>query len=96
MIWRYKSHKYSDRISDKGATRGEAYERSVSRADSDRSSGEKSVSRFDSDCQLDGVMFDQDLRGSNISLNSSSSSISSKSQEQPSILLHFLEDHSNG
>ncbi|KAF5304510.1 hypothetical protein FQR65_LT07937 [Abscondita terminalis] len=62
---------------------------------SDRST-EKSVMRTDSDLQLDGMLLDQDSRGSNISLNSSCSSVSSKSQEQPPVSFHFNDEFTNG
>ncbi|KAF5281184.1 hypothetical protein FQA39_LY17855 [Lamprigera yunnana] len=61
----------------------------------DRSS-EKSVMRTDSDLQLDGMLLEQDSRGSNISLNSSCSSVSSKSQEQPPVSFHFSDEFING
>uniref|UniRef100_A0A146KSW7 Myotubularin-related protein 14 n=1 Tax=Lygus hesperus TaxID=30085 RepID=A0A146KSW7_LYGHE len=48
-----------------------------------------SVLRTDSDCQLEGLLLDTDApmssQGSNVSLNSSWSSISSKSQETPPV-----------
>lgn len=44
---------------------------------------ERSVLRTDSDSQLEGIMLENDLRGSNISLNSLCSSVSSKSQDPP-------------
>lgn len=56
-----------------------------------------SVIRNDSDVHLDGVLFDGEgpisSQGSNISLNSSCSSHSSKSQENPPIYFHTIPDH---
>ncbi|XP_023706907.1 myotubularin-related protein 14 isoform X2 [Cryptotermes secundus] len=62
------------------------------------------VLRNDSDLHLDGMLFDADCavssRGSNISLNSSCSSVSSKSQDNPPVLFHNVPDlsdeHTNG
>ena len=56
------------------------------------------------DLHLDAMLFDADCaissRGSNISLNSSCSSISSKSQDNPPVFFHNVPDlsdeHSNG
>lgn len=53
---------------------------------------EKSVLRTDSDSQLESLMLENELRGSNMSLNSSSSSVSSKSQEPSSIWVHLFEE----
>lgn len=58
------------------------------------------VTRTDSDSQLEGAESDGgDLpissQGSNVSLHSSWSSISSKSQETPPILFH-VEEQTNG
>lgn len=53
---------------------------------------EKTVIRTDSDSQIDGVMLEHDPRGSNISLNSSCSSVSSKSQEQPPMWYHSIAE----
>ncbi|XP_021931879.1 myotubularin-related protein 14 [Zootermopsis nevadensis] len=68
------------------------------------SSSAAAVLRNDSDLHLDGMLFDADCaissRGSNISLNSSCSSVSSKSQENPPVLFHNVPDisdeHTNG
>ncbi|XP_069693160.1 phosphatidylinositol-3,5-bisphosphate 3-phosphatase MTMR14 isoform X2 [Periplaneta americana] len=62
------------------------------------------VLRNDPDLQLDGMLFDADCaissRGSNISLNSSCSSVSSKSQDNPPVLFHNVldisDEHTNG
>jgi len=62
------------------------------------------VLRNDSDLHLDGMLFDADCaissRGSNISLNSSCSSVSSKSQDNPPVFFHNVPDlsdeHTNG
>lgn len=62
------------------------------------------VLRNDSDLHLDGMLFDADCavssRGSNISLNSSCSSVSSKSQDNPPVLFHNVldlsDEHTNG
>jgi len=62
------------------------------------------VLRNDSDLHLDGMLFDADCaissRGSNISLNSSCSSVSSKSQDTPPVFFHNVPDlpdeHTNG
>ncbi|XP_071449239.1 phosphatidylinositol-3,5-bisphosphate 3-phosphatase MTMR14 [Hetaerina americana] len=69
-----------------------------------RSKSKHAVLRNDSDTHLDGVLFDSEYhissRGSNISLNSSCSSISSKSQDNPPVYFHIVPDipdeHSNG
>lgn len=57
---------------------------------------EKSVMRTDSDLQLDGMLLETDSRGSNISLNSSCSSVSSKSQEQPPVSFQINDEITNG
>ncbi|KAF2885628.1 hypothetical protein ILUMI_20570 [Ignelater luminosus] len=62
---------------------------------SDRSN-ERSFMRTDSDLYLDGMLLDQDSRGSNISLNSSCSSVSNKSQEQPPTWFNLPEEFANG
>nr|CAD7393261.1 unnamed protein product [Timema cristinae] len=53
------------------------------------------VIRNDSDLHLDGLLLDGDgpisSRGSNISLNSSCSSVSSKSQDNPPLVFHTVE-----
>uniref|UniRef100_A0A023EZJ3 Putative phosphatidylinositol 3-phosphate 3-phosphatase myotubularin mtm1 n=1 Tax=Triatoma infestans TaxID=30076 RepID=A0A023EZJ3_TRIIF len=58
-----------------------------------------SVLRTDSDSQLEGLLLDADApmssQGSNVSLNSSWSSISSKSQDTPPVYFHS-DDHSCG
>nr|CAD7423179.1 unnamed protein product [Timema monikensis] len=62
------------------------------------------VIRNDSDLHLDGLLLDGDgpisSRGSNISLNSSCSSVSSKSQDNPPLVFHTvpdtLEEQANG
>jgi hypothetical protein len=62
------------------------------------------VLRNDSDLHLDSMLFDAECaissRGSNISLNSSCSSVSSKSQDNPPVLFHNVPDlpdeHFNG
>ncbi|PSN48995.1 Myotubularin-related protein 14 [Blattella germanica] len=55
-----------------------------------------SVLRNDSDLHLDSMLFDADCaissRGSNISLNSSCSSVSSKSQDNPPVFFHNVPD----
>lgn len=52
--------------------------------------------RTDSDLQLDGMLLETDSRGSNISLNSSCSSVSSKSQEQPPVSFQINDEITNG
>lgn len=51
-----------------------------------------SVNRTDSDTHLDGLLLEQDSRGSNVSLNSSCSSVSTKSQEMPPVWFHINPD----
>lgn len=56
-----------------------------------------SVNRTDSDTHLDGLLLEQDSRGSNVSLNSSCSSVSTKSQELPPVWFHInSEEIANG
>ncbi|KAK9497489.1 hypothetical protein O3M35_004197 [Rhynocoris fuscipes] len=72
---------------------------SISRLVARSRSHSNSVIRTDSDSQLEGILLDTDApissQGSNISLNSSWSSISSKSQETPPVYFHS-DDHSSG
>ncbi|KAJ9595168.1 hypothetical protein L9F63_013526 [Diploptera punctata] len=73
-------------------------------AGSSSGSGSGSVLRNDSDLHLDSMLFDTECaissRGSNISLNSSCSSVSSKSQDNPPVFFHnvpeFSDEQSNG
>lgn len=62
--------------------------------------GGSTVLRTDSDSHLEGVLFEPDgqvsSQGSNVSLNSSWSSISSKSQEAPPALFGSCNDDTNG
>lgn len=56
---------------------------------------DRPASQTESDSHLESLMLEADLRGSNMSLNSSSSSVSSKSQEPTSMWVH-LYDEANG
>ncbi|XP_075219399.1 egg-derived tyrosine phosphatase isoform X2 [Lycorma delicatula] len=72
--------------------------KSSSSSSSSKHTSTSSVLRTDSDSHLDGVLFEPDgqisSQDSNVSLNSSWSSISSKSQETPPIL--YSSDDTNG
>ncbi|XP_018322608.1 myotubularin-related protein 14 isoform X2 [Agrilus planipennis] len=62
----------------------------------DSAMSDRSVLRADSDTQLDGMLLDQESRGSNISLNSVCSSVSSKSQDQPLVWFNLPDESTNG